>query len=311
MKMTLDLYKHPGWFDKVFGVPEQHIRKRDFQGDRLVLTDRTFSIGHFRAPSFKTVRDVFKARPTRPGRPTLTVRVGVDSLELVALPKADRAFIQVASQFNALESPGPYVTDVARYLWDRTQGPRASMPTAAAALWRKLHQPAFNALETTALGKDVTFGYLELTAENCRPFADGDKKAIDDLDLMLVPCTLSLTPDVISQTQPHYQIAQFYTSSAPATATDVPGADAVVYELLKRQYFAIAYLAALIGRTESLAITVHLTMVGCGVFNQAHGIVERVIREMLEEVAHCDIHFVLHVFHEHEATPGIRALGQT
>jgi hypothetical protein len=32
-----------------------------------------------------------------------------------------------ASQFNCLESPGPYVVDVADYFHDQTQGPRASI----------------------------------------------------------------------------------------------------------------------------------------------------------------------------------------
>ena len=39
------------------------------------------------------------------------------------------SLFQVASQFNCLESPGAYVTPVAAYLGDPTQGPRASIST--------------------------------------------------------------------------------------------------------------------------------------------------------------------------------------
>ena len=46
----------------------------------------------------------------------------VGGLQATAAPGS---LFQAASQFNCLESPGPYVTPVAQYFHDRTQGPRA------------------------------------------------------------------------------------------------------------------------------------------------------------------------------------------
>jgi len=48
---------------------------------------------------------------------------------------------QVASQFNCLESPGPYVTPVERYFGDPTQGPRASISAFPGTLLRHYAAP--------------------------------------------------------------------------------------------------------------------------------------------------------------------------
>lgn len=49
---------------------------------------------------------------------------------------------QVASQFNCLESPGPYVTAVMNYFADLTQGPRASISAYPATLLRHYYAPS-------------------------------------------------------------------------------------------------------------------------------------------------------------------------
>src|SRR5262249_38677956 len=51
------------------------------------------------------------------------------------------SLFQVASQFNCLESPGDYVTEVANYFGDSTQGPRASISAFPAALLRHYAAP--------------------------------------------------------------------------------------------------------------------------------------------------------------------------
>jgi hypothetical protein len=53
----------------------------------------------------------------------------------------DNTVFQVASQFNCLESPGRYVTRVANYFNDWTQGPRASISAFPATLLRHYKAP--------------------------------------------------------------------------------------------------------------------------------------------------------------------------
>ena len=47
-----------------------------------------------------------------------------------------RTLFQVASQFNCLEAPGAFITEVADYLHDPTQGPRASVSAFPGTLLR-------------------------------------------------------------------------------------------------------------------------------------------------------------------------------
>lgn len=55
---------------------------------------------------------------------------------------SEGSLFQVASQFNCLESPGPFVSTVERYLTDPTQGPRASISAFPATLLRTYAAPA-------------------------------------------------------------------------------------------------------------------------------------------------------------------------
>ncbi|CAM9683525.1 unnamed protein product [Phaeothamnion confervicola] len=57
----------------------------------------------------------------------------IGALQAAAPP---RSLFQAASQFNCLESPGPYLADVAHYFHDPTQGPRASISAYPGTLLR-------------------------------------------------------------------------------------------------------------------------------------------------------------------------------
>ena len=92
----------------------------------------TFPAGRFETPSIATLRQ--KSLAARGGSGGARVRLWVlegaspatdiGSLQATAGPGT---LFQVASQFNCLESPGPFVTPITRYFSDPTQGPRASI----------------------------------------------------------------------------------------------------------------------------------------------------------------------------------------
>jgi hypothetical protein len=98
----------------------------------------TVSIGELRQ---RTQRQL--SPPTTP-RARLWVFVGASPLtDIGSLQAANSAsaLFQVASQFNCLESPGPYVTPVSDYFHDSTQGPRASISAFPATLLRHYSAP--------------------------------------------------------------------------------------------------------------------------------------------------------------------------
>jgi hypothetical protein len=109
----------------------------------------TFSAGRFETMSLGALREAVHAQRERTGAGPQTVRLWVlhgaspatdiGALQATAGPGT---LFQVASQFNCLEAPGPYVTPVARYFSDPTQGPRASISAFPGTLLRHYAAPA-------------------------------------------------------------------------------------------------------------------------------------------------------------------------
>jgi hypothetical protein len=94
---------------------------------------RTFNAGRFETPRLGALRRRAEETKAKLGT-TGSIRffvldgpsIATDIGTLQAMAPANSLF-QVASQFNCLEAPSPYITDVAAYLDDPTQGPRASI----------------------------------------------------------------------------------------------------------------------------------------------------------------------------------------
>jgi hypothetical protein len=70
------------------------------------------------------------------GKPTFVLVKGVGVNYLNQYPLGQNALLQLASQYNYLESKTAQVASVLSYLYDNTQGPQGSIEAAAAALWR-------------------------------------------------------------------------------------------------------------------------------------------------------------------------------
>jgi hypothetical protein len=112
----------------------------------LRTAEASFPAGQFEAPSIGTLRKrIVAARGAGvAGRVRLWVLDGaspatdIGSLQATAGPGT---LFQVASQFNCLESPGPYITPVANSFKDPTQGPRASISAFPGTLLRHYAAP--------------------------------------------------------------------------------------------------------------------------------------------------------------------------
>ena len=131
------------WFEAVTGFPEASYLKTQ-RRLRVVLgqlasdaSTRSFSVGTLETPSLGELR-ARTAHLRHEGRSRLGIVRG-DVRELHADPDNAGALFQVASQFNLLEMAGPDVSPedgVARYEFDRTQGPACAMAAGAATIFR-------------------------------------------------------------------------------------------------------------------------------------------------------------------------------
>jgi len=112
----------------------------------LRTADASILAGRFEIPSLGALRR--RAADARRGGACGRVRLWVldgaspatdiGSLQATAGPGT---LFQVASQFNCLESPGPFITPVANYFSDPTQGPRASIAAFPGTFLRNYAAP--------------------------------------------------------------------------------------------------------------------------------------------------------------------------
>jgi hypothetical protein len=128
--------------------PEAHIRFDDTGLATLLGAGRTFQAGRFETPRLGELRRRAVEARSAAGEPAARLRFCVldgaspatDIGALQANAPPDSLF-QVASQFNCLESPGPYVSNVASYFYDPTRGPRASISAFPGTLVRHYATP--------------------------------------------------------------------------------------------------------------------------------------------------------------------------
>jgi hypothetical protein len=110
----------------------------------LEVEGHTWHAGRFETPSIAELRERAKSDKAGNGRLRLWVLDGpgpatdVGGLQATAPPGS---LFQAASQFNCLESPGPYITPVVQYFRDYTQGPRASISAFPGTLLRHYAAP--------------------------------------------------------------------------------------------------------------------------------------------------------------------------
>lgn len=139
------------WFERLTGFREINWEETQsrlvVKGNRLHsrISDRSCGMGTFSMPSLGELRERASEAPGR-----LKVRViSGDVRALHQLPEYAGALFQVASQFNALEMPGPDVTPesgVTGYAGDHTQGPACAIAAGAATIYRNYLVPCRGAL---------------------------------------------------------------------------------------------------------------------------------------------------------------------
>lgn len=298
----------------------------------------TYSAGRFETPSIATLRQrVIDTRGDRDaGGVRLWVLDGVSpatdigSLQATSGPGT---LFQVASQFNCLEAPGPFVTPITDYFSDPTQGPRASISALPGTFLRHYaapgrdgkrfvqttHGPQLNLLEAVCSPEvcQVRSGYLT-SHDIADPQAMATALEIHFEEIRVgvhddVPVVLGYNWDGAVTGQ--HQIGQVFTSTFAAGGyshtTDRP----ICAMLLRAAYLGTLLAAAALRRPK-----VVLTLIGGGVFGNpvpliwesivwAIGEIERVGTEVMDVVVNgrnlCD-HLPLE-----EIIPAVRSHGGT
>jgi hypothetical protein len=254
----------------------------------LQVGEYSWHAGRFETPTIAELRQRARKSGASGGRLRLWVLDGasaatdVGGLQATAAPGS---LFQAASQFNCLESPGPYVTSVAQYFHDRTQGPRASISAFPGTLLRHYAAPRSDGkrfVQTNAdqldllagvFGPDVALvqsGYLmarnvrdpgELVAALTARFESIRVGVHEGVQVIL---GYDFEGSVTNSEQ--RRIAQVFTSTVAGGWYGGAGSDGVEFEGACRQLLRAAYLGTLLAAAtlgQRLAV---LTLIGGGVF---------------------------------------------
>jgi hypothetical protein len=249
---------------------------------------------------------VRNAPPPHGSQANITVVTGLGVSGLHKLPLGKNAILQIASQFNYLESPGNYITPVWQYPNDRTQGPIASLEAIVSAVHRRacIENGTLNDALHNVLLKDSYYqnGYLELLKMSPREREEFlqhlQKGSIKQLEILptWVMCESSMTPQI----QVFSAAPSFQNLPSPPHFNSVEGQIANL--LVKGQYEAIAKLAVI----KSLSnggefVPLHLTLVGQGVFKNPKEVMRDAMQAVENAVKGFNVHVYIHIFSATEA----------
>jgi hypothetical protein len=269
---------------------------------------RTWAAGRFEVPTVGSLRDRASRRALRSvaGAHRLWVLDGegaaTDIGALQAHAPADALF-QAASQFNCLESPGAYVTPVAAYLGDPTQGPRASISAFPATLVRHYAAPSKDGRRfTQATHREQ----IDLLADVCPPhvarvesgylrdrsiydvgaFAEALQARFDEVRVGLHDdVEVVLGANWYGAVATPHRIAQVFTSTLAGGMYGSHDTSAGVYRVIMRQLLRAAYLGTLLSAIATGRRVVVLTLIGGGVFGNPVALIWETILWAMDEAA--------------------------
>ena len=278
----------------------------DRDGSGVLRAGETkFSAGRFEAVSIGDLKR--RAKESRQkgsdGRIRLFILDGVSpatdigSLQATAGPET---LFQVASQFNCLESPGPYITPVANYFSDPTQGPRASISAFPGTLLRHYAAPdeggerfvqtnngrQINLLEAVCSPgvAEVRNGYLTASGiADPLAFVRALERRFEEIRIGMhdeVPVVLGYNWD--GAVEGERRIGQVFTSTFAgggySRSNDTEHL-AICVPLLRAAYLGTLLAAAVLRRSK-----VVLTLIGGGVFGNPIPLIWESIQWALTEV---------------------------
>lgn len=146
------------WFERLTGFTESSYeatrQQLVIEGDRLRsrVNGAAYHIGALELVSLGELR-VRASSPSAEGDRIAVRNISGDVRKMHQAKEHAGALFQVASQFNLLEMSGPDVTPedgLARYAYDRTQGPACAIAAGAATIYRNYFAPVEGVAGQTA-----------------------------------------------------------------------------------------------------------------------------------------------------------------
>ena len=252
--------------------------------------------------------------------PLFEIVKGIDALKLSESAE-DFSIVQVASQFNALESMSENPTAVKYWIYDKTQGPRASLQAVAAAkhresadLQNKLPDAIKELLEKCRLkdGRKILLKYPNLYKNGYLQLLK--VKSIDDLKILkdFLKSNIGefkfLSQWVKCERTGRKQLQVF--SAAPSFQgyyIDWNKNDEKT-NLLKEicdiivssEYESIAKAAAIRAHETGKSVSLHLTLVGQGAFNNPPEVIKNSMQKVKKELESTDVKVYLHGYHKND-----------
>lgn len=274
------------WEDRVAAEPEKAFAF-DAQGQATLHSEW----GRLRAGVFRcgSLREFTQNSPVASqGSLRLFVLLGQSPLtdigHLQAVAPPDSLF-QVASQFNCLESPGPYLVKVKDYFHDPTQGPRASISAYSGTLLRHYSAPdrsggsrfsqrepgpqihLLHRVSLPGLAR-VESGYLQPhNITDPETFARLLEDHFEDLEVghhQSLPVLLGANWDGPVAGQP--LISQVFTSTLAAGGYGTVNFEQKSWRTIVGQLQRAAYLGTLLAAATTAQRRAVLTLIGGGVF---------------------------------------------
>jgi hypothetical protein len=305
------------WFKQIFGFTELTYAETQtrfrIESDKLhtnTQPPRSFQVGTLTTPNVGELRTQVGALTPLAGT-RLTLRtISADAYAMHTWPEAHGALIQVASQFNLLEMPGPSTTQedgITGYQHDHTQGPACAMACAPATAFRnylvsvdgQIGQTQTRQINTLrdldrAIGIPgirMQNGYAMLDAETVRAIGQHiqslDEDGRDKLRQQLRIGLQSNTEVTADDAPPQQRVTQALCSALPVAYNRAPRSDwAPFASLVLEASYEATLLAAVLNHQRTGNPKVYLTMVGGGAFGNETLWIFQALRRALHGVRH-------------------------
>lgn len=293
-KKLSDVYNGSNWLKNVFGKNEEELRK--FYPSNKAVTAFQVDEIHQLYLSYQSKPKPKTSSDSKENAERIKIVVGVDSLALSGSAAAAGGIVQLASQFNALESPVcAKKVPLSVYPSDETQGPQGVIPCAHALLGREFGKE-FNAFEHIIPDKKVRDEFVQAGYVQWGSEPEKFEKLMNEVGVgkLLIPG---------SWTKPEMgggEVFQCFTAAPPTNAYNNEGdrntQDRIAKALVIAQYKSLAEMAVVRSRLTGKAVPLHLTLVGGGVFNNDPKFLQEALSEVRKIIKDENVDLYLHAY---------------